>query len=569
MTSHTVLRSRPSRTLSIGLASALTLGALGFAIPTANAADPVAGPALHWKVSTQFANNLSAHTFDGGASEDGDKVITFPGGVGSYNPNGAASISYSGSVTAAFNNPSSGAELYRVTIAEPRIVIDSDGEGVLSAIVSSNVTGSDSTDPKRVVVTTFDAASGDWSEGDERRTLTATPDWVGVLPAGSQQALDLGLASDRPVNGASFAPSFLGQLAPAVRAHFYLTGTQPNKTPATITAEADPISVAATATVTGSNVNVAVQGTGFSGESLQGDSGVYVGVALSGGLPDVSSPAGMASFAGAQWVPAGSITDGLLSTTVTIPVDKLDANQSYSVYTWQAHTHSTASQDTETALTIDRAPEPSTDPTPEPSTDPTPDPQPTSPVIVATSTTLKVDTTTYGSAQLTAAVSGGTGSVTLTGKGIKSQTKPVVDGKATFTLADNLKIKSTYTLTAAYSGDATHLASTSGAAKLKISKGKVARDFTVSKTPTKKKKGKGTVRVAAPVGAKAATGTAYVKFAKGKSSKTVKVKLSSGKRSVTIPKLKKGTWKVSVKYAGDSRYTSAGYQEVTSVTVTK
>ena len=572
MTDHSTLRSRPRRALSVGLASALTLGALGFIAPIALADDPVAAPTLRWLVSEQFRDRLPSHTFDGGASEDEGKVITFPNGVGSYNPNGAASISYSGSVTAAFNNPGTGAELYRVTIANPRIVIDSDGDGVLSAVVSSNVTGGDSTGPERVVVTTFDVDSDDWTDGAARRTLTATPDWLDVLPAGSAAATSLGITNPaHPLDGASFAPSFLGQLASGVRAHFYLTaapapGTETPKKPATITAEADPISVSAVPTTTETGVSVAVQGTGFSGESLAGDAGVYVGIAPSGGLPDVSTPQGMAGFAGAQWVPAGGIVNGALTATVTAPIAKLDPTTDYSVYTWQAHTHSTASQDTETPFEIDYLPEPTATPsptTPTPSTSPTP----TTPVKVATTTKLTVTKTRYGTAaKAVATVSAGRGTVTLTGHG-STLTAPVVAGKATFTLPKSLKVKS-YTLTARYSGDATRLASV-GQAKLTVSKAKVSPKLSVSKKPTSKKKGKATVTISGRSGVAAPTGTAYVKFTKGKASKTVKVKLSGGKKTVTVPALKKGTWKVSVKYGGDARYTALSYRKVTSIKVAK
>lgn len=78
--------------------------------------------------------------------------------------------------------------------------------------------------------------------------------------------------------------------------------------------------------------------------------------------------------------------------------------------------------------------------------------------------------------------------------------------------------------------------------------------FKANKASTSKKKGKATVTVAAASGRAKATGKATVTIKKGKTTKKIKVTLSGGKKSISLPKLKKGTWKVQVSYNGDKNY---------------
>lgn len=86
----------------------------------------------------------------------------------------------------------------------------------------------------------------------------------------------------------------------------------------------------------------------------------------------------------------------------------------------------------------------------------------------------------------------------------------------------------------------------------KIAPGKPVIKF--AKKPTAKKKGKATVTVATRGGLPKASGKVTITFKKGSKSKKVAVTLASGKKSVSIPKLAKGTWKVTVTYTGDARY---------------
>jgi len=149
-----------------------------------------------------------------------------------------------------------------------------------------------------------------------------------------------------------------------------------------------------------------------------------------------------------------------------------------------------------------------------------------------------------------------TGKVTLTGVGAARAATLSATGQAVVTLPASLAVKS-YALRATYAGTANVTGSTATAA-LKVTKGKVSKVATkVIKTPTSKKKGKATVTVTVPKGLAAATGKATVTVTKGSVKKPLTVTLKSGKATVTLPKLAKGTWKVSVKYAGSTTYAAA------------
>ena len=158
------------------------------------------------------------------------------------------------------------------------------------------------------------------------------------------------------------------------------------------------------------------------------------------------------------------------------------------------------------------------------------------------------------------------GRVQLSGHG-STQTAQVTDGKVSFDLPKGVA-PGTHTLLAEYSGRGVNLASTS-TTRLTVSKAAASPKVAVSTKPTSKKTGAATVTVQGAADVTAPSGTAYVRFTKGKSTKTVKVTLTDGQSLVTIPKLKKGTWKVTVKYNGDSNYTSFGYKKATSIKVTK
>src|SRR5690606_286081 len=149
---------------------------------------------------------------------------------------GTSTTSYKGSVTGTFTHGTK--KYYSVTISNPSVTFDLDGNGALNADVSSMTYATDmapaeKTNPTRVTVATFE--SGVLANDAGRVTLTATPDWSGVLPANSQTASDLEIPDDRPFDGESFHPELLGALLPSLRAHFYnssTTTTNPDKAPA-------------------------------------------------------------------------------------------------------------------------------------------------------------------------------------------------------------------------------------------------------------------------------------------------------------------------------------------------
>ncbi|WP_028471693.1 HtaA domain-containing protein [Nocardioides alkalitolerans] len=356
---------RGARATAVVAAAALVSTPLALTSSPATAADePTAAPALAWEISEQFDSHLSTHTLADGATEDAAGVITFPNGVGTYDAGtGVSSVAYEGSVTGAFVN--AGNTFYSVTLSDPVVSVDAAGDGTVSATVSSFVSpafgGPATPRPAAAVeVTTFDVADGAWTTEGALASLTATPRWDGVLEAGSEQATALGITrAGQPVGGRSFSPAFLGQLESGVRAHFYASAeNQPNKTPAPLTAQATPAATpAVTYQVTGASyadgLDLSVSGTSFRGATNPGDNGVYVGLAEAGEMPDVSDRGNTELFAGVNWVPAAGITDGAFRTAINAPTEKLDPTKSYSLYTWQAHTHSNTTQDTETPVEID------------------------------------------------------------------------------------------------------------------------------------------------------------------------------------------------------------------------
>lgn len=178
-------------------------------------------------------------------------------------------------------------------------------------------------------------------------------------------------------------------------------------------------------------------------------------------------------------------------------------------------------------------------------------------VAVDSTTSVSAAPSAYGNGgQATVTVSNGagqpvSGTVTLSGAG-GAQTAAVVGGKATFTLAKGLT-PGAYALSASYSGGGAVKAS-SGSGSYSVAKGKTKRPaFKANKAPTSKKKGKATITVASNSGLAKATGKVTITL-KGKSKKTIKTTLSGGKKSISLPKLKKGTYKVTVSYAGDKNY---------------
>jgi thiol-disulfide isomerase/thioredoxin len=86
----------------------------------------------------------------------------------------------------------------------------------------------------------------------------------------------------------------------------------------------------------------------------------------------------------------------------------------------------------------------------------------------------------------------------------------------------------------------------------KASVGKVK--VSLVKRPTSRKGGKYTVSIAAASGRSAVSGTVTIKLKKGSVTKTVRATLSRGRATFTLPKLAKGTWKVTITWPGNTTY---------------
>lgn len=352
-------RVRRTAALAAGALASTTLVTAALAVTSAPAQAASVTGSFDWEISQQYDDHLSTHELDG-VTENAEGVLSFPAVSSSVDPaSGVGTVQYDGSVKGSFVN--AGSPFYWVKIEDPAVSVAADGEGQITAVVSAWNTGAmgsteATTAPARVVVTTFDAA-GTWSTG----SIAAIPDWAGVLPEGPG-SVALGIGAGKPVDGKSFAPAFLAQTTSGVRAHFYSSGagSDPKKAPSAFTASfvAAPPAVSRTVTATASyrkqSIALKVAGAGFTASDGQpGDDGVYVGLAPAGGMPATGAQSDMEKFVASNWVPGSAISGGVLATSLTASVASLKKGTSYALYTWRAHSHSSTSQDTETAVSLD------------------------------------------------------------------------------------------------------------------------------------------------------------------------------------------------------------------------
>jgi len=184
----------------------------------------------------------------------------------------------------------------------------------------------------------------------------------------------------------------------------------------------------------------------------------------------------------------------------------------------------------------------------------------TKPQPAASTTTVTAPATKYGTAghvtvKVTATGTTASGKVTLTGAGAAQTATVSSTGTASFTLPRTLRPRS-YTVTASYAGNDTTQAST-GHTTLRVAKtAPGVPAVKVIKKPTRKKTGKATVTVATRAGLAKATGRVIVTLKLGKKTKHVTGTLRSGRVTVKLPKLTKGKWKLSARYAGNAYYTA-------------
>lgn len=325
------------RRLAIGVTGALVGGLCAVAMPTAaqstpsRAAELAAGP-LTWNISEQFVDHLSTRTLTDGATfhEEG-ATFGFPATGITTEADGDVVRSFRGSVKGAF--AMNGTEYYSVTLAQPTITVEPDGDGEVTAVVSAANIGrgpgapGDSTDPTRVTVVEFSGARS------TDRTFNALPSW----------------------ETQSFHPEFLGAITPGVRPHFRATGSDSDakKAAGRLYAAQPTIDAAVTESSYADGVSVRVRAAGFSPEVNPGDAGVYVGLAPADTEVDFGSREGTSDFAVVDWVAAARFTGDTFATVLTAPTGKLVEGKDYAVFTWQAHTHSNWVQDTRTPVTID------------------------------------------------------------------------------------------------------------------------------------------------------------------------------------------------------------------------
>ncbi len=345
------------------IASAMmAVGLVGVAAPAQ--ADEPAAPALKWRVSQAMAEHLSVHTPGGGATEDANKVVTFPNGTGYTDPvSGKTSVSYEGSVEMAFTN--AGSKFYYVSVANPQITVDAAGNGVLTAEVGSALVQAfggqqpQTIAPARVKVTTFDADASDWTRTDGAASLTTVPDWAGVIAPNSAEATAAGIPAGFPLSGKAFAPEFFAQIVQSAKSWFYVNGTDENsttnlkKSPAefTATVKAPVVTAEVSKATPKTGLDIAVTGTGFS----PAFPGVYVSLGEKGNFADADASVYLAT----AFVPNSTYAaGGAFSTTVSLTGEQaraLSADKDYVITTQKAHGQSAGdpSQNTQTPVEID------------------------------------------------------------------------------------------------------------------------------------------------------------------------------------------------------------------------
>ncbi|MCZ4497630.1 MAG: hypothetical protein JWQ74_183 [Marmoricola sp.] len=156
----------------------------------------------------------------------------------------------------------------------------------------------------------------------------------------------------------------------------------------------------------------------------------------------------------------------------------------------------------------------------------------------------------------TATVSAGaTGDVVLTGVGA-AISKPIVNGKATFSLPTTLTA-GVKTLKFAYAGSTTNAAATTVSKTVTVSKGAATIGITVVRKATAVKAGRVTITLKSTRGGPVPTGKITVSFKKGSVTKTLTAKvLASGKVTFDLPKVPKGTWVLRIGYTGSTQHSA-------------
>ena len=274
------------------------------------------------------------------------RVSTWGNATGTVAADGVAAVNFTG--TSVNYAPTSGSWL---KLADPQVTLDADGNGTVTAVVSYGTAPGTNPVPYDDSTPTMPAARVDvvnltGNAAADRATTPAKVTWTGLDGAWDPDFIDfLEGPTAAPTDDWPYVVTFTGA-----------ADRLPSPFTFTVNRAVPTVAVSTTATNPTTGVTLKVTGDGFRGVTSSApppaDNGIYVGLAPAGTMPDVSSMAGMSSFAASAYIPAAAMTTGAISTSLTAAPDKLDRTKSYAIYTWQAHTHSNATQDTQTPVTI-------------------------------------------------------------------------------------------------------------------------------------------------------------------------------------------------------------------------
>lgn len=311
-------------------------------------------------------------------------------------------------------------------------------------------------------------------------------------------------------------------------------------------------------------IDVTVDGAGFNPASRPGAMGVYVAIAEK---QDITTSPETVDFFSQAWVMPMQFTDGAFTTNLEVDPADVTEGTDYAVYTWTAHGNPAPgdSQFTETDVQLTETDEVAAEPS-------------VTSTVVKASPATGLDLRVRG-ADFTAEPTGvyvGVAPANAEIDWTDSSTQGAFVGvnwvaanqfnadKTTFSTVINVpakKLKSgtkyvIHTARAHGLPDRSQDTVTPvGVPFAKLTPKKVKPGIKVNKVPTTKKKGAITVGVKTVKGWKAASGKVTVALKKGKATKRANGKLNkAGKVKIKLPKLKKGKWKVIVKYNGDKQY---------------
>lgn len=542
MTPRTQIRGR--RLLTGTTAAALAAGVLAFVPATAQAsaaAVTIEGGSISWGLKASFRTYLTngAHgtiTPTTPATDNGSQTV-FPQATGTWSDS-EADVGTKGAVR--FRGHEDALDL---TVSDPRIVTTgSSTQLVVDAVDSDGETHED------VAFATVKLTGAVTSDADSV-TITNAP--TTITAAGSA------LLSYR---GSAFYPA--GTTLDPVSAQWELAVTP-------------KVAVSKTTFFADETATITVSGSGFDPDAAIGaqppfkgtQSGYYVvfGTFADVWRPSENAPSTARKNTSQKWaLPQPSLTtlqgfggdtaaqgvllnaDGSFTTELTVSKAAIDAAATdpslanYGIYTYAGGGAKVAAAETFTPVTF---------------------------VKVPTAITAKTTTSVYGKGATVSVTVPQAGTVTIPGLGTK---KASAAGVVSFAIARSTAA-GTKRHTASFAPvEAETFASTSTSLTVKIAKANASKPtLKVSRKPTSKKKGTSVVRVKGVSGGAATTGKVKVKLTKGKKSKVVTVSLSKGKRTVTLPKLAKGTWTVRVAYYGNTNYAKRGYVKTGTIKVTQ